>query len=251
MGKDNKKRREEKKKKEQTRQDRKEKRRLESTLSDLTQLSSDELLQLFPRTDMESILGAPVEWKVYRTQAEVLSHGVEAYNTCVTSDMHYRFKGMPEERNPLHQHYMTYAERPEFGQRVGYVHNQVIIEGRTNGILCAALHLAGAFPGTLYMHDIELANPTAPVTRPLFPDQNYPGLGHGVFPKVIERLSAFARRRGFSAITASAADKARAAIFMRKGFRLDTRDPRLTEAAASFGHQIPLILPLVADEESP
>lgn len=242
MGKDNKKRRDEKKKKEKLRQAKREQSRREHKLPDLTKVPDQELLQLFPSTEIDSILGGAVSWKIYRTQQEVLNYNAEAYNTCVTTDMHIRLKGVPEERHPLHQYYASYADKPDFARLVGYVHNQVIIEGRLNGVLVAKLHLAGAYPSTLYMHDIELANPNVPATRPLFPDQNYPGIGQGVFAKVIERLRAFGQRMDFKNLTAFAADEDRARIFTRKGFQRDVG--QVAELAALAGHQIPLLIRL-------
>jgi len=79
--------------------------------TNLSGLDQTELLALFPIDRMEEILGGGIEWSIFRTQPELLGWGTLKYNTCVTTDAHRRFKGMPPDKHPLHRYSCVYDLR--------------------------------------------------------------------------------------------------------------------------------------------
>ena len=108
---------------------------------------------------------------------------------------------------------------------------------------CVDIHLAGIYPESILIEDIELANLKAPRVG-LMPSQKAPGLSHGIFNEVLTRLRTFAMRHGFKAIRAHAVDQQLANIFQRRGFQPDRLDRELFELSHDTGIQIPLVLPL-------
>jgi hypothetical protein len=213
--------------------------RQEATLPDLTAVRDDEWLSLIPRALVEEVIGGPIKWRVLRSQAEMLEWNTVAYNTCVTTDVHRRYRGSPE--NPLRKLYAAYSESPELAGKVAYEHNQVAVEGTDKeGVRCVELHVSAAFPNALCLQDIELANTRVPATNPLGPDQRFAGLGRGIFGQVLSNLEALGRQLGFTEMILFAADRARRTVFDHKGFMYDARDHAMAAAAEESGHQIPM-----------
>jgi hypothetical protein len=215
----------------------------------LERIPTDALLELVPRDRIEAIVGA-VRWSVLRSPSEIQAHDLFAYNTCVTTDAHRRALLFPNRDNPLRRHYHLNSRR-EYAEVVGYVLDQCVVVGRTERERCVVLHLAVAADCFLHLHEIELANPGQPTKRPLGVDQRFEGLGHGIFPDVLRRVRLLAGQIGLQRVIAYAIDDARLAIFLRKGFELDTDDARILEHVRSCRSQYPIrIAPLRAPDGS-
>jgi len=146
----------------------------------------------------------------------------------------------------MHRYYASFFKAPQYASKVGYVHNQVAIEGRFNGKRCAIVHLASAYPNSLYLNDIELGNPNFPIAeeRQLDPSQKYAGIGNGVFQEVLIRTGALAAHYGYEEVIAFAADDVRAKIFSRKGFSVDKRDKELYQWSLRTHVQVPIVMPV-------
>jgi hypothetical protein len=239
MGKDRDERRQRRKARQVAKDSRRLDRKRAASLPDLTALDDSEWQAVIPRDLVETVLGAHVTWRVLRVKSDLLAWDTGSYNTCVTTDIHRRYRGVTN--NPLRQYYSSHSDRPDFADKVGYIHNQVALKGTlSDGTTCVMLHVATAFPDALYLNDIELANPRLTPIHTLFPDQRHEGLGHGVFGQVLANLEALARRHGFAEVILFAADSQRAEIFAHKGFVLDERDEALAAGARASGHQIPM-----------
>ena len=222
MSRDREQKREEKKAKEKARRERVAKQRLKEKVSSLLDASDQELLDIIPRTKVETILGEAVRWQVLRTREEVRAINLRGYNISVYADLHYRLRSLPLDHNhPLGRVDRAFKDNaPDFAERVKASHNQVVILGNVGRDECVKLHLAGIYPTTIFIEDIVLANPKVPAVD-LMEGQEFAGMGHGVFVEILNRLKDFGCRRNFTAIRAHAMDNLRASIFQRKGFQLD------------------------------
>ena len=247
MGRNSQQRRVEKRAKDQARQARRTDRRRSASVPSLLTVSDQEFLDLIPRSQVEGIVGSNINWAVFRTPSDIRSRELISYNTSVFADRHYRYRHLPlDEKHPLSAwpDPQVWTQIKSLAEQMGVPHNQVLIEGTLNGDECVSIHLASIFPNTLFISDFLLANTKFVASRPMGIDQRHPGLGHGVFLEILERLKDMGRRLGFDAIRGYAVDSLRAAILQRKGFQIDDLDKRLLAEGRSTGRQIPLIIPL-------
>ena len=223
--------------------ERTEPKRQSNSLFDIPSLSNSQIYQLVPAQTVEAIIGEPVNWSVLRTQKEVLDWSIDKYNHCVTTDIHERCLDIPQHRHPLHKYFASHISRHDYARKVGYTHNQIVLLGEWNEETAVVLQIAAAFPDSLHLGYVELANPHVPATDPMDEEQHYAGLGHGILAGIVANLKGFARSHGFGRITGYAVDRLRAGIFCRKGFELN-RDGFMFEQAMQLDQQIPIVIRL-------
>ena len=240
-------RKKEKAKKQLERAKRRESTRRKVDLFSLCTLDDESLLNLVPRAKVESIVQQSVTWRIIRTQVEMLAWSVAKYNHCVVTDVDYRNLGVPADRHPLHKYYAAHIDRPTLAGKVHYRHNQVVVEGSCGKDICVTLHLAAAFPDSLHLGFIELANPGVVAERPMDDEQQYEGLRHGVLAEILTNLRQFALSNGFQRVSSYAVDPMRAGILCRRGFRPDT-EHHLYEMSLRSSQQIPIVMDLTVGE---
>ncbi|WP_147443351.1 hypothetical protein [Corallococcus sp. AB011P] len=192
---------------------------------------------------MEIIVADHIKWRIFRTRDEIRAEDCADYNTAVFVDRHYRLAHLPRDsHHPLSRwpDPKIWQATPDFAEQIGAPHNQIRITGTAGPHECVILHLAGIYPSSLFIGDIYLANPRIIATRPMGRDQKFAGLGNGIFPDFLKRLTNLSRSLGFNTIRAHAVDSVRASVFQKRGFVLDDLDPFLLQAAVFNGCQIPL-----------
>ncbi len=207
----------------------------------LTNISNKEYESLFPISEMSEIIENELEVQVLKEESELKACELLSYNTCVFVDAHLRFKDVPESRHPLLYKLETLHTNTSFREEIGTEHNQVCILVKSETHTVATLHIAGIYGDTLFINYIELLNPNIEASKPMDIEQNYTGIGNGVFSRVIDGLCLFGEKNGYQRVSCHAIDHLRADFFIRKaGFSLDRSDEFLFSSSEINGRQIPL-----------
>ena len=212
-------------------------------MPDLSTLPQTELLSLLPREEIEKVVKRAITWRVYQSQDEMMQWELIPYNTCVAAHVHRASRHLPWKKN-LMRFWNEYGETQYFPRKVGYKHNQAAIVATLDedpDIEVAKLHIAAVNDDAIYLQEILLADPSRRPTRPMGVDQEYAGLGNGIFRQTLTNVRKFAGRHGRDKVILYAVDQTRAGLFARKGFSIDTGEPDLIEASRINGRQIPMV----------
>lgn len=212
-----------------------------TVLPSVSLLPPEQLLGVFPTDAIERVIGQPLEWNVFRNQDEVLENDPIGYNILAFNDVRARVLGSKAEERRMGNLWNSHSEDRDFANRIGYQHNQAMVQGTLNGALIASVHLGGKFESDLFLEDLGLVNPNGSYGgRIPFKDQRGPGIGNGIFDEVLNRLELLARQLGYRAISGHAADWPRARLFERHRFALDLRDPELSRLSKLTEVQVPI-----------
>ena len=210
---------------------------------DLGTLPEASLLDLLPIAKIEQLVKRKLTWRVYQRQDEMMQWELIPYNTCVAAHTHRASRGMAWNENPM-RFWDKYQDTPQLAKKVGYKHNQAAIVATLDEdpeVVVAKLHIAAVNEDAIYLQEIVLADPSRPPTRPMGLDQEYAGLGHGIFGEILSNVRRLAGQYGRDKVILYAVDGTRAGVFARKGFSLDTSEPDLIEASRINGQQIPML----------
>src|SRR5689334_12471170 len=108
---------------------RREKERRSQVLPDIASLLAGDLKMLVPVDEIETVLSGSVDWRLLTSKKEILDWSISKYNHIVTTDIHEHCKHVPKDRHPLHKYFVTHESRHDYAEMVGYIHNQLVIEG--------------------------------------------------------------------------------------------------------------------------
>lgn len=209
----------------------------------LNDIEEREFRELIPEVAIRDVIGCMTNAGVKYDRTSIQAWNLSFYNTCLFVDLHYKYAHLPKDTNhPLMGMFDVLHDDELFLEHIGGDHNQVLVidESITTSF---TLHLAGIYGDTLLLNYIELVNPTRRASRPFDIEQEYEGIGHGVFKVILDNITALARKNGFECIKCHATDMPRAELFIRKGgFKIDESDELLYNAAMMNHIQIPLVL---------
>jgi len=216
-------------------------------LCKLHELPETELLNLIPQAKVEETLAGKVTWNVLTDKHELLDTCIPTYNQGVAADISMRYLGKPPEQHPLHQCWTRFGQTRHLANKLGYHHNQIAIHGTYRREPSVILHLAAVFGRTLHLSDIYLMNPHKRSERPLDDIHPHEGLHNGIFDQILRSLNEFGRRHGYLRLAGYACDDTRLAIFQRRGWGLDQRDPALLARGLGNRLQIPICKQIACD----
>lgn len=210
---------------------------------ELGTFSTEDLIGLLQPSKIEQVVGRRLTWRTYQDADEMMSWDLTAYNTCIATHVHRASRALPWDKNPM-RFWHAYRDRRDFARKVGYRHNQAAVVATLENdpeVVVTKLYIAAANDDAIYLQEIVLADPSRRPERPLGDDQEYAGLGNGIFREILANIRKLAVDHQRDKVILYAVDSARAALFARRGFSLDLSEPDLIERSRFNGMQIPMV----------